>query len=111
LARCCSRPYQHATGVGLYYFEFCDEWWNEPLSPYIYTWWGGTSAHGFPNGWWDQDGFGLYSFARRGGLANSAPIWTGNGPNAPDVHTERTELTAVVRSAFAGAASRKSYRG
>jgi hypothetical protein len=34
------QAYQHPTGVGLYYFEFCDEWWNQPGSPNIYTWWG-----------------------------------------------------------------------
>jgi hypothetical protein len=81
----------------LYYFAFCDEWWNQPGSPNIYTWWGGTPVAAFPNGYWDQDGFGLYSIARGGGLPNNAPIWVGNGPNPTiDIHTGRTELTAVL---------------
>jgi hypothetical protein len=94
--------------LGLYYFEFCDEWWNESLAPNVSTWWGGTPASGFPNGFWDQDGFGLYSIARGPGLNNSDPIWVQNGgfgqPETPiDVHTERTELTTALAAAFAGA--------
>jgi hypothetical protein len=96
------QAYQHPLGLGLYYFEFCDEWWNQPEAPNIYTWWGGTRADGFPDGWWDQEGFGLYSIRRGNDLPNNAPIWVGNGPNTPiDFHTERTELTAKVRQAFA----------
>jgi hypothetical protein len=102
------KAFQAPICLGLYYFEFCDEWWNQPGSPNIYTWWGGTSAPGFPNGFWDQDGFGLYSIARGGNQANDAPIWIGTGPNPTiDVHTERTELTAVLRQAFAAAQARK----
>ncbi|MGE3781195.1 MAG: hypothetical protein AB7H71_00465 [Alphaproteobacteria bacterium] len=98
------QAFQAPICLGLYYFEFCDEWWNQPGSPNIYTWWGGTSAPGFPNKFWDQDGFGLYSIARGGNLPNNAPIWIGNGPNPTiDVHTERTELTSVLRQAFAKA--------
>jgi hypothetical protein len=95
------KAFQNPLGLGVYYFEFCDEWWNQPEAPNIYTWYGGPAAPGFPNGYWDNDGFGLYSVKRGGNLANNAPIWVGNGPNAPvDVHTERTELTAVVRAAY-----------
>lgn len=86
--------------IGLYYFEFCDEWWNQPEAPNIYTWWGGPST-GFPNGYWDNDGFGLYSISRGGNVPNNAPIWSGNGPAPPfDVHTERTELTSVLSNIF-----------
>ena len=96
------QAYQHPLGLGLYYFEFCYEWWNQPEAPNIYTWWGGTRADGLPDGWWDQEGFGLYSIRRGNSLPNNAPIWVDNGPNTPiDVHTERTELTAKVRQAFA----------
>ncbi len=99
-----AEAYRYPLGLGLYYFEFCDEWWNEPLAPDIHTWWGGAPAGGFPNGWWDQDGFGLHSIARGGGLPNDAPVWVNDGPNTIDAHTERTELTAAVRAAFAGGA-------
>lgn len=91
--------------LGLYYFEYCDEWWNEPEAPNIYTWWGGDEDDGLPNHFWDQDGFGLYSIARGAGLNDNDPIWTQNGgygkPNTPiDTHTERVELTTVVKQAF-----------
>lgn len=95
------KAFESPIGLGAYYFEFCDEWWNQPESPNIYTWYGGPPDAGFPNGYWDNDGFGLYSIKRGGDLPNDAPIWAGNGPNSPvDVHTERTELTSVVRQAY-----------
>jgi hypothetical protein len=93
--------FQEPLCLGFYYFEFCDEWWNQPGSPNIYTWWGGTPDAGFPNGYWDQDGFGLFSISRGSGLNPSDAVWGNNGPNMPiDVHTERTELTAQVKKAF-----------
>jgi hypothetical protein len=98
------KAFQQPLCLGLYYFEFCDEWWNQPGSPNIYTWWGGTEASGFPNGSWDQEGFGLYSNRRGDNLKNNDPIWKNNGPNMPiDVHTERKELTAQVSKAFSAA--------
>lgn len=73
--------------LGLYYFEYSDEWWNQPGSPNIWTWWGGNPASGFPNGYWDQEGFGLFSVVRGQGLQNNSPIWVQNGgyggPNTP----------------------------
>ena len=96
-----SKAFQDSLGLGVYYFEFCDEWWNQPEAPNIYTWYGGPPNPGFPNGYWDNDGFGLHSVRRGGSLPNDAPIWVNNGPNSPvDVHTERTELTTVVRQAY-----------
>ena len=95
------KAFENSLGLGVYYFEYCDEWWNQPEAPNIYTWYGGPAAPGFPNGYWDNDGFGLYSVKRGGNLPNNAPIWVNNGPNSPiDVHTERTELTTVVRQAY-----------
>ena len=88
--------------AGLYYFEYCDEWWNQPGSPNIYTWWGGTPS-GFPNGFWDQDGFGLYSIRRGDGLKPNDDPWDGpnNRPRMPvDIHTERKEITAKVRDTY-----------
>jgi hypothetical protein len=101
--------FQQPLCLGLYYFEFCDEWWNEPLAPNIYTWWGGDPDAGLPNGYWDQDGFGLYSIRRGGDLSNDAPIWVDNGPNAPiDVHTERTEITAKIIAAYGSIVSHET---
>ncbi|WP_299214255.1 hypothetical protein [uncultured Aquimarina sp.] len=99
------KPYDSGLCLGLYYFEYCDEWWNQGGSPDIYTWYGGA-ASGFPNGFWDQDGFGIYSVARGGNLENNATIWNqpspGYGsPNTPvDVHTERTPIATAIKKAF-----------
>ena len=65
--------------LGLYYFEYCDEWWSQGGAPNIYTWYGGVPDLGLPNGFWDQDGFGVYSVARGGTLASNAPIWNQTG--------------------------------
>lgn len=99
--RVVPQAYSHPLCIGLYYFEYCDEWWNQPEASNIYTRWGGPPAPGLPNGYWDNDGFGLYSIARGGGLPNNAPIWEGIGPKLPiDTHTERTELTSVLAKIF-----------
>ena len=101
--------FQQPLCLGLYYFEFCDEWWNEPIAPNIYTWWGGDPDAGLPNGYWDQDGFGLYSIRRGGDLSNDAPIWVDNGPNTPiDVQTERTEITAKVSATYGAIVSHET---
>jgi hypothetical protein len=95
------QAFQNSLGLGVYYFEYCDEWWNQPESPNIYTWYGGPAAPGFPNGYWDNEGFGLFSTQRGAGLANNAPIWVNNGPNTPiDVQTERAEITACLRTTY-----------
>jgi hypothetical protein len=103
LNRVVPQAYSHPLCIGLYYFEFCDEWWNQPEAPNIWTWWGGPPAPGLPNGYWDNDGFGLYSIKRGGGRPNDAPIWDPktNGPALPiDIHTERTELTSALSAIF-----------
>jgi hypothetical protein len=101
VARMVPQVANYVVCVGIYYFEFCDEWWNQPGSPNIYTWWGGVAEAGFPNKFWDQDGFGLYSIKRSPGLPNNAPIWVGEAPDRRiDVHTERTELTSALKKAF-----------
>jgi hypothetical protein len=88
--------------LGLYYFEYCDERWNEPLSgDNIYDWCGGTPADGFPNKYWDQEGFGLFSTARGSGLPNNAPIWGNNAPSLPfDIPTPREETIKALISSW-----------
>jgi hypothetical protein len=102
--------------LGMYYFEFCDEWWKQAedsfTAPNPYDpnntirvrradrWYGGPADGGFPNGTHDQEGFGLFSVRRYGNLANDASVINpaGNGPDGRvDVHTERTEITGVLR--------------
>jgi hypothetical protein len=91
--------------LGLYYFEYSDEWWNQGAPSNIYTWYGGPAAPGFPNGYWDQEGFGLYQIQRGAGLQNDSPIWCqsgGNGgPCTPiDTMIERLPTVQAVQSAF-----------
>lgn len=95
------QAFAHPLCIGLYYFEYCDELWNQPEAPNIYTWWGGPPAPGFPNGYWDNDGFGLVSVQRGPGLPNDAPIWANTGPSFPiDVHTNRNNLFSTVANVF-----------
>ncbi|MGB3179779.1 MAG: hypothetical protein WBB45_00205 [Cyclobacteriaceae bacterium] len=73
--------------TGLFYFEYCDELWNQAAytipscgselfnKPNVYTMYGGQPAAGFPNGYLDQDRFGLYTTERGSGKTNSDPIW------------------------------------
>jgi hypothetical protein len=97
--------YSQQLCLGLYYFEYSDEWWNQDGSPNIYTWFGGSAASGFPNGYWDQEGFGLYSIARGSGLHNNSPIWSQNdghgGPTIPiDIMTPRTGTISALTNVF-----------
>lgn len=100
--------YPSGIGLGLFYFEYSDEWWNQGGSPNIYTWWGGNAAAGFPNGFWDQDGFGIYSIARGGSLSNDAPTWVQNGgyggPNTPvDTMSVRSGIFDIIQSSYRNA--------
>jgi hypothetical protein len=121
--------------LGLCYFEFCDEWWNQgeysiapgPLCPHctgpncpdggptgatflaapITTWSGGPPACGFPNYYWDNDGFGLWSVGVTGATGATPPNPWDPNTNAPalplDTRTERTPVTAAVKKAFSAA--------
>lgn len=107
----------YAINTGLFYFEYCDERWNQSCytisscgsgqlcPPNIYTMYGGPTAAGFPNGYWDQDGFGMYTTARGEGLKDSDPIWAQNGsvqgPATPiDTVTAKSAVVTAVTNAF-----------
>jgi hypothetical protein len=119
------KAYSETINLGLCYFEFCDEWWNQsaysispgitcicdqndpnnPNSgdggsfapPNIYTQYGGPIACGFPNYYWDNDGFGLYSVGVGSNRDPSAP-WNSN-TNAPALPLD----TRTIRSWLVGA--------
>ena len=63
--------------IGMFYFEYCDEWWGQPNVP-DYEWNGGDPASGFPNGFWDIEGFGLYHVDKN---PNKKPLL--NNPQSP----------------------------
>jgi hypothetical protein len=125
--------FQQPLNLGLCYFEYCDEWWNQsgytlaaamtcpgcsapncPNSgnggsfqpPNTYTWYGGPIACGFPNYYWDNDGFGLYSVGVGQGRTPSQP-WdaTTNAPALPlDTRTPRQSVITALSTAFGGGA-------
>lgn len=103
------QAYQNGVSLGACYFEFSDEWWKQGGDEYpggvraVDRWAGGPVASGFPNGYWDEEGFGLFSIARYPGLKNSDPVLNeaNNGPDRRvDRLTERTPITKVVRDTF-----------
>ena len=88
--------------IGLCYFEYSDEWWSQG-APDDYTWYGGDTAAGFPNGYWDQEGFGLYQTIPGAG-AGGGPIWDGqnNKPALPvDTMNEREATVTALARVFA----------
>ncbi|TKB52814.1 glycoside hydrolase 5 family protein [Ferrimonas aestuarii] len=119
------QAYAEQLNLGVCYFEFCDEWWdqseynivknqscpkakgpNKPdggagatglVPPNNYTWFGGPIACGFPNYYWDNDGFGLYSVAVGHNRTPSQP-WNfeKNEPALP--LDERAARTPVIKA-------------
>ncbi|WP_341904890.1 cellulase family glycosylhydrolase [Fluviicola taffensis] len=120
--------YAEQMNLGVCYFEYCDEWWNQSgytlsssgscptgTGPYApngsnsssgtafnapndYTWFGGPIACGFPNYYWDNEGFGLYAVAV-GSNRNPAQPWdqSTNSPALPlDTRTPRTPITSQI---------------
>ena len=120
--RMLPQAYSNPVSIGACYFEFSDEWWKQventkqievngkPVTVRaVDQWYGGNYEGGFPNQYWDEEGFGLYSIARYPGLENSDPVLVfdqmGNavGPDRRlDVYTERKEITSVVKRIFNG---------
>lgn len=125
------QAYAEQLNLGVCYFEYCDEWWNQsgytiaakascPLAsgtyapdggkdggnftpPNVYTQFGGPIACGFPNYYWDNDGFGLYSVAV-GANRNPAQPWDSstNAPALPlDTRTPRTPIVSALTSFYA----------
>lgn len=124
------KAYAEQLNLGVCYFEYCDEWWNQSgysiqanascpgatgsnapaggaggsfQPPNIYTWYGGPIACGFPNYYWDNDGFGLYSVGVGTGR-NPAQPWdpSTNAPALPlDIRTARQSVIASVTNGFA----------
>jgi hypothetical protein len=109
------KAYQEPLCLGVTYFEFCDEWWKQPqpngVPAILYKWFGGTSNPGFPNGYWDDEGFGVYSIERAGYDGSNPQVrkitpyfhsddpWY-TGPYQPDVQTIRQPLFNAIKKTF-----------
>lgn len=123
------QAYAEQLNLGVCYFEYCDEWWNQSgytiaanttcpaasgpnapnggsggnfTPPDDYTWYGGPIACGFPNYYWDNEGFGLYSVAVGSGRNPSNP-WDSstNAPATPlDTRTPRAPVISSVTNFY-----------
>ncbi len=104
----CPQAYSQALCLGMFYFEYCDEWWSQPGDP-VYEWNGGEASSGMPNGFTDLEGFGLYQTGKNSNIpdktSNSGwPInWdaSGNGPYPfTDPITDRTTITTALSAVY-----------
>lgn len=94
--------------LGTMYFEFQDEWWKQERDAdpsYNSATWNGTPAAPttFPNSYWDEEGFGLFSTARAGGRANTDSNRSPNGNQATlpvDNIIERKEITRALTEVY-----------
>jgi hypothetical protein len=115
VAEVLPKAYQQPLCAGVTYFEFCDEWWKQDqpngVPAILYKWYGGPSNPGFPNGYWDDEGFGVYSIERAGYDGTNPKVrqlppyfnWPDpyyNGPYQPDVLTKRTPLFNAIHNVF-----------
>jgi len=87
--------------LGVMYFEYADEWWKQPPNNAT-EWNGGPRDDGMPNGFHDQEAFGLFSTKRAGTRKNTDAPYHINAPVLPvDDYVERTELTKALKKAYA----------
>jgi hypothetical protein len=96
--------------AGMFYFEWCDEWWKQdPNNCYttnITTQEGGQSAplSQFVNGFNDEEGYGLHSIALNNRAAGA--VFAPFDPNAatannqPDILTTRQTMLDAVSGVF-----------
>ncbi len=96
--------------AGMMYFEWNDEWWKQEGADGCFTTQidrqeGGMPGGAFPNGYNDEEGFGLHSIALNGRTAGNVfdpfdrNAATAN--NKPDILTKRTPMYDAVKNAFA----------
>lgn len=115
IAKVLPNAYTFPLCAGVTYFEYCDEWWKQDqpngIPAILYKWYGGNSNPGFPNGYWDDEGFGVYTIERAGYDGTNPQVrqlppyflWKDpyyNGPYQPDVLTELTPLTDVIKKTY-----------
>lgn len=104
ISRMVPQAFASSLVIGMTYFEFSDEWWKQP--PYDATKWNpGPFDPGMPNGYHDQEGFGLFSTSLGAGRTSTAqPPYANGRPVYPvDVLNERTEMTDALKQAFSQA--------
>lgn len=110
MAKMLPLVFQHPAVAGVFYFEWSDEWWKQ--DPLLGVTTNSTRQEGgeirdyFPNGFYDEEGFGLNSIAlgdRSATQAYTDKLW-GKGANVQvDILTPRTSLMDAVTNAYKNA--------
>lgn len=73
--------YNNPLYLGACYFEFSDEWWKQAGGA-SHTWDPTTAGPtGFPNSYWDEEGFGLYGVQRQGNRPDNDLVYITFGDN------------------------------
>jgi hypothetical protein len=111
--------YSNKQVIGMYYFEWSDEWWNQSSwtgvtsandAGIYWEWFGGPYAGGLPNKYWDNMGFGLNSISYDSAHRNPATDnWYTSYPGGPganwyvDTLTPRTVIINSLKTGFGNA--------
>ncbi|MCA9781584.1 MAG: hypothetical protein KC800_32925, partial [Candidatus Eremiobacteraeota bacterium] len=104
ISRMIPKVFESNLILGMTYFEFSDEWWKEP--PNNATTWDGAASRdpGMPNGFHDQEGFGLFSTALGAGRTSTSQSPVTGNPVRPvypvDPYFERVEMTSALKAVF-----------
>lgn len=134
LRRMVSAAFNHPISTGMMYFEWSDEWWKqEPAAAFLIPdrsvpdpnarktvhclpfrvdrKEGGNPNSGFPNGYWDEEGFGLHAVELNGRDKN-VPFsgdWSVPGGNThPDKLIRREPMMKALLDGYAGAEQRRA---
>ena len=110
MARMLPLVFQHPAVAGVFYFEWNDEWWKQDPLLGVTTintrQEGGEIRNYFPNGFYDEEGFGLNSIA----LGDRSPtqvytdkLWGKGGNVQVDILTPKTSLMEAVTNAYRNA--------
>lgn len=99
------QAFRHPVTLGMFYFEWSDEWWKQGGGSRVEQE-GGASNTTFPNGAWDEEGFGLHEVSLNGRTAEEVYAdaeWKPGGNVQVDKLTPKTELLNVVKEIYRNA--------
>jgi hypothetical protein len=83
--------------AGGFYFEWCDEYWKQPGTPYWDQSGEGQAEPAFPGGYWDEKWFGIMAVEVSGGRSPKDPVDTHTGDlQLIDKHTARPHFRYIA---------------